>query len=118
MTRKRETLIDTRWIAVPGATKGPGYWLEYCSKDGDWYMDGIQPTEEDFLAQAPKGQGKRTDLDDCITDVKAGATTKQLWRDQTAVMIKFSGGMLAAKRASSRRRANFSWDGNWRSTPP
>lgn len=52
------------WINVPGPTKGPAYWLEYCSKEDVNGMVnlGIQPTQEEFEAQTPKGQGKRTDL--------------------------------------------------------
>lgn len=64
------------WVGVPGKEKGPAHHadddgeskdadgnpLGYCKKDGDWYESGMRPTEEEFLAQVPKGQGTRSDL--------------------------------------------------------
>lgn len=70
------------WVAVPGKDKGPDYWLAYCQKqDIDATILGVQPTQEEFLAQVPKGQGKRTDLLDVKKKIDQGISCEELMED-------------------------------------
>lgn len=61
------------WTGVPGTEKGPTYWMKYCSKqDVSMELMGVRPSEEEFIAQTPAGQGKRTDLLDIKRKIDDG----------------------------------------------
>jgi hypothetical protein len=92
------------WPAVPGVEKGPEYWKTYCSKqDVEMLELGVQPSEDEFKAQTPKGQGKRTDLLDVKRKIDAGASCQDLQEDDDhfgtfAAHSKFFHSYQAAKR--------------------
>jgi len=72
------------WIACPGKDKGPDHWVEYCSKeDVDATILGVAPTQEEFLAQIPKGQGARTDLLDIKKKIDEGVPCESLMGHDT-----------------------------------
>ena len=69
---------------------------------------GIQPSEEEFLAQPPKGQGKRTDLLDVKRKIDEGASCQDLQEDDEhfgcfAAHTKF----FEQYQSSKRRRKGF-----------
>ncbi|AGF91291.1 hypothetical protein HAPG_00106, partial [Halorubrum phage GNf2] len=75
-------LAKLNFIGVPGSEKGPAYWEEYCSKqDVEPYRNGIPPTEEEFQAQIPVGQGKRTDLLDVKRKIDEGKPVMSMLSD-------------------------------------
>lgn len=57
--------------------------LYYMKKESDVILDFCN-----------KSQGKRTDLDEAIAAVDAGASTKELWKTHTKTMIRYSKGIL------------------------
>jgi len=70
------------WIAVPGPDKGPTYWQTYCTKqDVDATILGNPPSEEEFKAQTPKGQGKRSDLLAVKRAIDEGKNCEELMGD-------------------------------------
>lgn len=95
------------WIAVPGKEKGPTYWNEYCSKqDVNMTSHGVQPTEEEFQAQVPKGAGARSDLLEVKRKIDEGVSCQTLVEDDDhfgtfAAHNKFFESYQSAKR---RRR--------------
>lgn len=99
--------LNGAWVAVPGKEKGPAYWNGYCSKqDAGMKSLGVPPSEDEFLAQVPKGQGKRTDLLDVKRKLDEGATCADLQEDDEhfgafASHSKFFNTYQSAKR---RRR--------------
>ena len=92
------------WIAIPGREKGPDYWNEYCSKqDGDMKTFGLQPTEAEFQAQVPKGQGARSDLLEVKRKIDSGVSCEELVEDDDhfgtfAAHAKFFNSYQSAKR--------------------
>jgi hypothetical protein len=73
LTNVKKRLKGT-WVGVPGAKKGPDYWVTYCSKESLACHLGVKPTDEEFLAQCPKGQGARTDLATVGKFIRDGGT--------------------------------------------
>lgn len=74
--------LNGSWIAVPGEKKPPTHWIEYCSKQDPAMVSlGIQPTEAEFRAQTPKGQGQRTDLLDVKRKIDEGVSCHDLMED-------------------------------------
>lgn len=70
------------WVDVPGKTKGPTYWNQYCSKqDVEMTSYGIQPTEAEFQVQVPKGQGARSDLLEVKRKIDQGVACDDLMED-------------------------------------
>lgn len=80
---------------------------EYCFKDGNilWELGN------------PMRQGKRSDLDDCLDDVRDGMSLRELWINHTSVMVRCEQGI---KRAMTMLKApeirstfmlsSFRWD--------
>lgn len=64
--------------------------ITYCSKENPMEFSGLL---------SDSAQGQRTDLEDACDAIKEGATLRELWHDHTPVMVKFSRGLRAAKRA-------------------
>ena len=62
------------WVGVLGAEKGPDHWVTYCSKESLACHLGVKPTDDEFLAQCPKGQGARTDLATIGKFIREGGT--------------------------------------------
>lgn len=60
------------WVGCPTDTsKGPDYWEDYCTKqDKNPKVFGIPPTQEEFEASLPKGQGYRSDLSSFVNAVQ------------------------------------------------
>ena len=50
LTNVKKRLNGT-WVGVPGAEKGPDHWVTYCSKELLACHLGVNPTDEEFLAQ-------------------------------------------------------------------
>lgn len=69
--------------------------VEYCSKQGDFTEYG----------ERPKGQGKRTDLDDVCQAIKEGATMVDLIESHPAQVVKFHRGLEFLIQARSIRRS-------------
>jgi len=98
------------WVAVPGNNKGPEYWKAYCSKeDVDMTELGVQPSEDEFNAQTPKGQGKRTDLLDVKHKLDAGASCQDLQEDDEhfGTFVQHSK-FFQSYQAAKRRRKGYS----------
>lgn len=68
--------------------------IAYCSKDGQFFEFGIRP----------KGQGKRTDLDNVCAAIAAGDTMPQLITKFPAQVIKFQRGIEFLIQAQQPRR--------------
>ena len=89
-----------------GSTKPPKYWQEYCSKQDDTFHEhGTPPTEEEFLAQVPKGQGARSDLLSVKKKLEEGTNLEDLQEEDehfstVAVHSKF----LAQYQSHLKRR--------------
>jgi len=98
------------WIGVPGMDKGPAYWKTYCSKeDVDAKVLGVPPEEDEFKAQTPQGQGKRSDLLAVKRHIDEGVACDSLIGDDEhfgtfAKHQKF----FAAYQAFKRRRLTYS----------
>lgn len=75
------------WIGAPGPLKGPDHWKEYCLKqDVEGYEYGTAPTEEEFQASIPLGQGKRNDLDTFMDTTRTEKPTKEALLGSTLYM--------------------------------
>lgn len=68
--------------------------VTYCQKEGDWEQHG-----------AMMSQGKRSDLKAAVEAIKSGANVKTMWNDHTAVMIRYSKGIMEA--ISALRPSSF-----------
>lgn len=76
------------WAGIPGKDKGPDHWEWYCQKeDVDAFESGVRPTQEEFLAQLPKGQGKRSDLLGVKRKIDDGATYAELMEDDECFVV-------------------------------
>jgi hypothetical protein len=110
------------WVAVPGKDKGVAYHVEddgktgfgYCFKEHQpgWVLTGIPPTDEEFEAQCPKGQGARSDLLAVKKAIDEGATCADLVEDDAhfgtfAAHSKFFAQYQSAKRRRRRYEAPY-----------
>jgi len=70
--------------------------IAYCSKEcGDTFVE---------YGERAKGQGKRTDLDDCVDVIKRGGGMKEIAEECPKAYIKYSQGISRLLEATSTRR--------------
>lgn len=96
-------------VLVPGKTKGPDYWLTYCSKeDVNPFHEGVPPTQAEHEAQCPVGAGKRTDLLDVKRKLDAGSLPEELMEDDAHFgTFAAHGKFFREYSAHKRRRTSF-----------
>ena len=78
-------------VLVPGKNKGVDYHVHddgktgfgYCFKEHQpgWVLQGIPPSNDDFVKQAPKGQGARSDLLEVKKKIDEGVLADNLMGD-------------------------------------
>lgn len=105
--------LNGAWVAVPGKKKGVHHHIHddgehgfgYCFKEHQpgWVLRGIPPTDAEFEAQCPKGQGARSDLLEVKRKIDAGMACADLVEDEQhfgtfAAHSKFFNSYQSAKR--------------------
>lgn len=97
------------WVALPGAEKGPEYWVTYCSKeDADSLCLGIRPSDEEFRAQSPKGVGARSDLLELKKKIDEGVSAESLMdHDQHFVTLLHHKKAFIEYQSYKRKRTQY-----------
>jgi len=106
-------------VFVPGHTKGPSYWLVsghkgppitgYIFKENAGEQHGFPPSDEEHIAQCPKGQGNKTNMLEVKKLIDEGKSCQELMlsEDHFAVFAKYRR-FFEEYQALKRRRTAFS----------
>lgn len=70
------------------------HWEKTNCRQDSLYM--IKKDSIKFIDVDNRKQGHRSDLDDVVTSIKAGATKQELWTNHTSTMIRYSKGIYEA----------------------
>jgi len=69
---------------------------DYCKKDGDF----------DEYGELPQGQGKRSDLIDCVAAIKQGKNMRELADEFPSVVLRYGSGVLRLRQFSRPSRTS------------
>ena len=81
-----------------------------CRQDSLYCM---KKESEVFINVDNRAQGKRTDLDLAIEDVKNGATIRDLWKNHSKAMVRYSKGIMELRRQLQEDGTTSNYEPRW-----